>query len=169
MVNIFKVHLLSLKFQPFTTRRDYFGLNHRRVKMASMTSVRYLVSCLAIAIFFALFAMPGTALAHGGHSHATPVTIDAGNVSAPEPIVVSDTKQHAKVFVASKPAPSDDRGCVGGCCGSMTGMACCSVALTPAPVEEPALLRSSIFVIVDYRPPHGLSLEALPKPPKSLA
>jgi hypothetical protein len=136
-----------------------------------MTSVRHLLSCLAIAIFVAISAMPGTAFAHAGHSHAAPVRIDAPIDTSTDAaaIVADENAQEASAFVAPTWIPSSDRSCVGGCCGSTAGMACCSVALTPAPVEEPALPRSSIFVMVDYRPAHGLTPEALPKPPKSLA
>jgi hypothetical protein len=135
-----------------------------------MSSVRYIFSCLAIAILFALCAMPGSALAHAGHSHGTPVAIDASSASADEhaTITASFTEQDVIAFVAPLPAPSDDRGCVGGCC-FMTGMACCSVALMPSPMDEPAIGRSTVFVIVDYRPSYGLTPEALPKPPKFLA
>ena len=137
-----------------------------------MSLTQNLFCLLAAAILVALFAAPGTALAHSGHSHASQISIDAGSgetSATPDVVHARNNIQSVSAHVISAADNSKDRNCVNGCCSGMSGMACCSVALIPAPVEAPPLLRSAVFTPLDNRMAHGLTPEALPKPPKSIA
>jgi hypothetical protein len=84
----------------------------------------------------------------------------------------SDDNSFEMPFAASEltaDSGHSSSGCVGGCCGSMAGMACCGGAIIPGVIEAWPIQLSTFF---DFDPTlvvHGLPPEALPKPPKSFA
>lgn len=153
---------------------NYLGLNTASGRLWRMTLPRHLVWFLAAALFAVVFAMPGVASAHAGHAH------DAPTASQPQAIPVETAPAidqaatvaeefHATAHVSAAPEKAPNtRGCTGGCCGT-AGMACCGAAIIPSDAATPDLQRSTTYPAGESQPFAGLTPEALPKPPKSIA
>jgi len=138
-----------------------------------MASTRHLIGFWA-ALFVALWAMPSVALAHDGHAHRAPAAVET-SPSAPDTSATHfDAIKAGPVkisFTASELTSDSGRsasGCLGGCCGKMTGMACCG-AIIPSVIDAPPIELSALFVFNPISLVRGLPPEALPKPPKAFA
>lgn len=152
----------------------YLGLNSDSGTLCAMTRCRHLVWFLAAALFAVVFAMPGVAFAHAGHAHDVPAATQPHAVpSEAAPAVDQATTNGREELHATSHASAardktpNERGCTGGCCGT-AGMTCCS-AIIPSDAATPDLQRSTSYPAGESRPFAGLTPEALPKPPKSLA
>jgi hypothetical protein len=141
-----------------------------------MASNRHLRWVFATAAFVALWAMPSVALAHDGHAHRAPAVVETSPSATPDISATgfdaskdSQAEISFTVSVISSASGNPASGCVGGCCSSMAGMACCGGAIVPAMIDEPPVELSRLFDFDHVLPVHGLAPEALPKPPKSFA
>jgi hypothetical protein len=129
----------------------------------------------------AIFVAPSGAQAHPGHAHEigaqagaqSPEDVDHKQVAHPEraaklalvSVRTAASGKSASLLAASNPEKS--RTCLAGCCRS-AGAGCCPAAV-PAYIEvtPPSLIRSRLDFTV--RGEAGITLGALPEPPKSLA
>jgi hypothetical protein len=141
-----------------------------------MAWTRHLKWLFAAAIFVALGAMTSIAQAHEAHAHRAPAAVETGasattDISATPFVVINAIQVEISytTFHLSSDSRSPSSGCIGGCCGSMAGMACCGGAIVPGMIEAPPIELSTLFVLDPTLPMPGLPPEALPKPPKSFA
>jgi hypothetical protein len=139
---------------------------------------RQLARIAAAVVLIVAFAVPSLATAHEGHAH------HPSRAAQPAPrsldMRAADMRGHEQRVAASATALSAPRGsantaagavtpCGGNCCSGGTGMACCGAALAPESFWIPLLQASAQLGIPRAPPLPGLSPEALPKPPKSIA
>jgi hypothetical protein len=139
---------------------------------------RQLARMAAAVVLIAAFAVPSLARAHEGHAHHPPRATQA--VPASPDMRAADMRTHEQRAAASATALSTPRSsantaaggvtpCGGNCCSGGAGMACCGAALAPESFWIPLLQASAQLGIPRAPPLPGLSPEALPKPPKSVA
>jgi hypothetical protein len=138
-----------------------------------MIFVEQLARILTAVVLIGAFAVPSLAFAHEGHqplSAAKVVPALSETQAAKDAVVAVANVTVLSTARASVPvAVGVFTGCSGHCCGGAAGMACCGAALASDPSSIPLFRASLLFLIRDVPPPHGISPEALPKPPKSFA
>ena len=128
-------------------------------------------------VFIAAFAVPSVVMAHDGHAHHRAPVVAKATASSPDVTpsmnipVTRAGEEVISIFTVGplSEAPNAPANCGGRCCGGITGMACCGVALAPNPFEICPILRFVPCVFKQALPAHGLPPEALPKPPKFFA
>lgn len=139
---------------------------------------------VVIVMIAALFA-PSVAEAHGGHvHHKVPATLGPGPAEAASAAVQAGAVRTIPTRVTtSEPAPAPASGialqtpapfpadtdrCGGVCC--TLGAACCHSALTPVMTAvPPPLSRRAVALPRDLPGRPGITLEALPEPPRPFA
>jgi hypothetical protein len=132
-----------------------------------------LVRILAAIVVITAFAVPSMAFAHEGHhargaAKVAPVSAETQAVNG---VVIAVANVTAlSTARASRPvAVGVFTNCGDHCCGGAAGMTCCGAALAADPCFIPLFKTSLLFLIRDVLPSRGISPEALPEPPKSVA
>jgi hypothetical protein len=127
----------------------------------------------AVIVMIALLGASSAAFAHPGHEHATSVEkVAVQTVLSTDDQVSTEADDIGVRDMLAETAPSDipaKKRCMGGCCSSASGHACCGIALpvesaSPRPYESTA---AQAFADPSLR--NGLEPEALRKPPRTFA
>lgn len=134
----------------------------------------------AVIVMIAAYVLPSAAQAHEGHAHSRPsVTVShaqaapAAALAKPAQFGVASFVKTQTVIAAVASSKSgaqttNERPCNGICCSM--GMSCCAPALIPdnSPVNIPEM--TGVQPLAPETPSFAsITLEALPKPPKSFA
>jgi hypothetical protein len=128
----------------------------------------------AVIVMIALLGASSAAFAHPGHEHATSV-----EKAAVQTVLGTDDQVSTEAddiglrdMLVVTAAPSDvpaKKRCMGGCCSSASGHACCGIAL-PVDSASPCLFGTSAAqAFADPSLRNGLEPEALRKPPRTFA
>jgi hypothetical protein len=123
----------------------------------------------AVIVMIALFGTSSAAFAHVGHDHTAAVQ---ANVSVDDPVSIEAAEIRVQKAAAKAAVPSDlptKKRCMGGCCSSASGHACCGFNLpNDLNTDVPnGMAAAQGFVDPPFR--DGLDPAALRKPPRTFA
>jgi len=147
-----------------------------------MTLNRQLARLMAaVIVMIAAYVMPSTAQAHEGHAHGAVVTVAyaqaspvavAPDTAKPAPARIVNARISGSTVIVASAGPRAsmpaERPCDGLCCSM--GMSCCAPGVLPdaETVHSPTI--GSVRLIAPETPVFAsVTLEALPKPPRSFA
>jgi len=127
----------------------------------------------AVIVMIALFGA-SVAFAHPGHEHATSVEKVAVQTvpSADDQVSTEADDIGVRDMLADAAAPSDipaKKRCMGGCCSSASGHACCGIMLPVDSASPRPYGASAAEAFADPSLRNGLEPEALRKPPRTFA
>ena len=128
----------------------------------------------AVIVMIALLGASSAAFAHPGHEHATSV-----EKAAVQTVLGTDDQVSTEAddiglrdMLVETAAPSDvpaKKRCMGGCCSSASGHACCGIALPVDSAGPCPYGTSAAQTFADPSLRDGLEPEALRKPPRTFA
>jgi hypothetical protein len=127
----------------------------------------------AVIVMISLFGASSAAFAHSGHEHATSVEkVAVQTVLSTDDQVRTEADDIGIRDMLVETAPSDipaKRRCMGGCCSSASGHACCGIALPLDSASPRPYGTSAAQAFADPSLRNGLEPEALRKPPRAFA
>jgi hypothetical protein len=125
-----------------------------------------------VIVMIALFGASSAAFAHSGHEHVTSVEkVAVQTVLSIYDQVLTEADIGVRDMLVET-APSDipaKKRCMGGCCSSASGHACCGIALPVDSASPRPYGTRAAQAFADPSLRNGLEPEALRKPPRTFA